>query len=205
MPSKRFLNLPEEKKQVIRDAVIKEFVRVPFDKVSINQIIHTAGISRGSFYTYFEDKHDLVQFLFEDMAQQMEAFCSENLKENGGDYFDLLTSMFEYMVEQLQETKDLLTIAKNIFTYQENVKALRLGEHFGGKGCLDDYPMDWLLKNVDFKRLKLTERSQVTALVRMGTFALLMSVRYYYEYPNELENARRMFQQNLEILKHGAI
>ena len=51
MPTERFYRLPEAKKQVIRQAAIKEFVRVPFEKASINQIIQNADISRGSFYT----------------------------------------------------------------------------------------------------------------------------------------------------------
>ena len=61
MPTERFYRLPEAKKQVIRQAAIKEFARVPFEKASINQIIQNADISRGSFYTYFEDKQDLVE------------------------------------------------------------------------------------------------------------------------------------------------
>ena len=49
MPTERFYRLPEAKKQVIRQAAIKEFARVPFEKASINQIIQNADISRGSF------------------------------------------------------------------------------------------------------------------------------------------------------------
>ena len=71
MPTERFYRLPEAKKQVIRQAAIKEFARVPFEKASINQIIQNADISRGSFYTYFEDKQDVVRYIFEDNARQM--------------------------------------------------------------------------------------------------------------------------------------
>ena len=35
MPTERFYRLPEAKKQVIRQAAIKEFARVPFEKASI--------------------------------------------------------------------------------------------------------------------------------------------------------------------------
>ena len=66
MPTERFHRLPEAKRQAIREAALKEFARVPFDKASINQIIRNADISRGSFYTYFEDKQDVVEFLLRD-------------------------------------------------------------------------------------------------------------------------------------------
>ena len=54
MPTERFWRLPEAKRQMIREAALQEFARVPYEKVSINQIIHNADISRGSFYTYPE-------------------------------------------------------------------------------------------------------------------------------------------------------
>ena len=42
MPTERFYRLPEEKKRSICSAAVKEFARVPLDKVSINQIIKEA-------------------------------------------------------------------------------------------------------------------------------------------------------------------
>lgn len=48
MPTERFYRLPEGKRQAIREAALKEFARVPFEKASINQIIRNADISRGS-------------------------------------------------------------------------------------------------------------------------------------------------------------
>ncbi|MEW4411010.1 hypothetical protein [Clostridium sp. AN503] len=49
MPTERFYRLPEAKKQLIREAAIKEFSRVPYERASINQIIHNADISRAAF------------------------------------------------------------------------------------------------------------------------------------------------------------
>ena len=60
MPSERFLRLPEEKRGLICRIAMDEFIHVPLEKVSINRIIQKAGISRGSFYTYFEDKRELL-------------------------------------------------------------------------------------------------------------------------------------------------
>lgn len=56
MPTERFNRLPDKKKEAIRIAAAKEFARVLPEEVSINRIIRDAEISRGSFYTYFEDK-----------------------------------------------------------------------------------------------------------------------------------------------------
>ena len=77
MPTERFNKLPEEKKKAIRDAAMEECIRVPFEKVSINKIIQNAGISRGSFYTYFEDKRDLVRYIFSDTADKLKILLDE--------------------------------------------------------------------------------------------------------------------------------
>ena len=61
MPKETFYNLPEDKKKRILDAAAEEIVRVPASEMSINKIIQKADISRGSFYQYFDDKHDLIQ------------------------------------------------------------------------------------------------------------------------------------------------
>ena len=60
---KTFYNLPYEKRKRISDAIIKEFMERPNEKVSINRIIKTAEISRGSFYQYFDDKVDLIEII----------------------------------------------------------------------------------------------------------------------------------------------
>ena len=63
MPTERFLRLPKEKIEAIRISAAKEFIRVPLEEASINRIVHDADISRGSFYTYFEDKDDLMRYM----------------------------------------------------------------------------------------------------------------------------------------------
>ena len=66
MPTQRFFHLKEEKKNIIKQAAMEECARVPYADISINQIIKAADISRGSFYTYFEDKDDLIRYLLQD-------------------------------------------------------------------------------------------------------------------------------------------
>ena len=66
MPTQRFLKLKEEKKQAILEAAVHEFSRVPYSSASINQIIKGGRhIQGGSFYTYFEDKDDLMRICSE--------------------------------------------------------------------------------------------------------------------------------------------
>ncbi|HAS73919.1 MAG TPA: TetR/AcrR family transcriptional regulator [Clostridiales bacterium UBA8960] len=63
MPKDTFFNLPEEKRENILDAAMSEFEKTSYENVSINQIVAKSGISKGSFYQYFEDKKDLYKYI----------------------------------------------------------------------------------------------------------------------------------------------
>ena len=64
MPKETFFNLNKEKKKKIIDSSVLEFANNSFDEAKLSSIIKTAGIPRGSFYQYFEDKSDLYKYLF---------------------------------------------------------------------------------------------------------------------------------------------
>jgi AcrR family transcriptional regulator len=65
MPKQTFLNLSEEKRQIISNAAINEFAEFGFEASSINRIVANSGISKGSFYQYFEDKMDVFKYLLD--------------------------------------------------------------------------------------------------------------------------------------------
>jgi len=55
MPKETFYNLPESKREFVLDAVKKEFEEHSIKDASVKDIVSALGISRGSFYTYFEN------------------------------------------------------------------------------------------------------------------------------------------------------
>ena len=77
MPTETFFNLPEEKQRSIIDIAIDEFAENPYEAVSISQMVRRAGIAKGSFYQYFEDKRDLYLHLFEMIVQEKQAFLQQ--------------------------------------------------------------------------------------------------------------------------------
>src|SRR5690242_11815925 len=64
-----FFNLPEEKRTLIINAAIDEFAEYGFEASSINRIVANSGISKGSFYQYFEDKMDVFKYLMDVIAK----------------------------------------------------------------------------------------------------------------------------------------
>ena len=118
MPTERCFNLPEEKKQRVLDAAAAEFSRVPFDQVSINQIIQSAGIPRGSFYQYFEDKLDLLGYLLRDFCGEAEKAVLTVIRETDGDIFVLFRTLLSLTVEYGFRT-DYRPMFQNIFPHMK--------------------------------------------------------------------------------------
>ena len=81
MPKDTFLNLSEDKKNKIINAAKKEFARVPIEEASIKNIGEEAEIARGSFYQYFESKEDLLKYILNSKAKNLEAFLKQSLQE----------------------------------------------------------------------------------------------------------------------------
>lgn len=97
MPSSTFLNLPAEKQEKLLEAATREFSHKPFNEASINQIIKEAGIPRGSFYMYFQDKEDLFRYLIKGYMDQLLMLLEELLLQNGGDIFRALLDLYDYI------------------------------------------------------------------------------------------------------------
>jgi len=77
MPKDTFNNLPEEKRNHILEIAINEFAANPYDVASISNIVRKAGIAKGSFYQYFEDKKDLYRTLIEISTDKKQALLTE--------------------------------------------------------------------------------------------------------------------------------
>lgn len=90
MPKETFFNLPDEKRERILDVSIDEFADNDYPNVSISRLVDRAGIAKGSFYQYFEDKEDLFRHLMDVAAQEKQAFLSEPPPDPQMDIFQYL-------------------------------------------------------------------------------------------------------------------
>ena len=96
MPKQTFLNLPEEKRRVIIDAAIDEFAEYGLENASTNRIVANSGISKGSFYQYFEDKQDVFMYLLTVIEREkMEYFQGKHPPSTNMDTF----GYFRWMIK----------------------------------------------------------------------------------------------------------
>ena len=63
------LNLPKKKAEILSTAV-DLFQQFGIKRISIEEICQTAGVSKMTFYKYFNNKNDLVRFMWEKGFEQ---------------------------------------------------------------------------------------------------------------------------------------
>ena len=197
MPSERFMRLPEEKQNVIWEAAMEEFIRVPFEKASINKVIQKAGISRGSFYTYFEDKRELLQFVLERTKKQWLKFSLNYLKEHQGDFGGMIEALQNSGMDFCGEN-DLIRFHQNMVMYPE-LSVL-------------EPPQDTELGDMkrrfyecaDCSEFRGTSFEYFALVMEQAMASCVMTVACFYRDPERKEELKQEFKKKLQIIRYGA-
>lgn len=96
MPKQTFFNLPENRHKSVLDSAIDEFAGNDYDKVSISTIVAKAGIAKGSFYQYFNDKEDVYCYLLDFVLKKQLEFVSQKYPpDDEKDFFTQAQNMVE--------------------------------------------------------------------------------------------------------------
>jgi AcrR family transcriptional regulator len=102
MPKKTFLNLPEKQKNKIIDNALKEFSEHDFKSASLNNIIKSLDVTKGSFYRYFESKKELYDFLTEYASEKKLTFIKKSHNQENGDFFEEFKGiMYSFLIFDL--------------------------------------------------------------------------------------------------------
>ncbi|MCG8541592.1 MAG: TetR/AcrR family transcriptional regulator [Clostridia bacterium] len=114
MPKQTFFNLPEDKKERILNTAIDEFSKYYYHKASISRIVKNAGIAKGSFYQYFEDKKDLFKYLIGRAGEEkMKHFNPIMTNIDNVNFFEVVRAMYITGIRFAMENPRLQQIADN--------------------------------------------------------------------------------------------
>lgn len=100
MPTEKFDHLQEAKKQLIVDAMREEFLVHTYSELRVSSIIKRAGISRASFYLYFEDKDDLFVYMLEESDRRLKTGLKQSLLEEHGVFLNAYERMLDRLLEE---------------------------------------------------------------------------------------------------------
>lgn len=192
MPTSTFYNLSDEKKDRIFGAALKEFSARTFSQASLNQIIKNAGIPKGSFYQYFEDKEDLYLYLREVASREM----TELLSNISG--MDLDADVFDVI---MHETVEFLERGKIKPGY---VEAMMLME-------MDDSEfIKKMRKSSSNRYVEMLERDKQRGLIKPEVDSKLVinmistfSLYEFFRNGSEKEMYLKNFNEAIKIIKAG--
>lgn len=130
MPKDTFFNLPKEKRERIVEAAIDEFAIHPYHQARVTTIAEEAGIAKGSFYQYFEDKKDLFKYLMEQTVEKKMSYINRDIVEGKVKYsfFQLLREVYLSGIRFAKDNPRLVPIGIMLISDKELYREI-YGEH----------------------------------------------------------------------------
>lgn len=196
-----FLNLPEIKKQRVIDAIIDEFAADETTRVSINNIIERADISRGSFYQYFDDKMDLVEVLFRFYIKRFGQKVNEVINVSRGDIFYTYEECFTIVAEIGDNEKDRRVLTK---LFSNIYSANTVVSDYIQKKCKGFEDIDELRSKLSRKNLKSDDDTFFVNVNSILNLILRRAVREYYIEKKDYETVKKSYLRKIDIVKSGA-
>ncbi len=83
--SRTFEQLDPKKKKRILSAAVTEFATAGYAGASMNVLAEKLGIAKGSIFNYFQDKHGLFMFVFEQALEQVKRYLRRVRDETTND------------------------------------------------------------------------------------------------------------------------
>ncbi|MGG1400724.1 TetR/AcrR family transcriptional regulator [Bacillus salipaludis] len=200
LPKPTFLNLSKEKQEGLLKAAKKEFSRVPLNEASISNIIKDAGIPRGSFYQYFEDKEDVFYFLLDEHSTRNNERFISILKMNEGDLFQSFIDWFKSILITFEEQENRQyfkntflnmnyriekAITQNI--YEEKVKSRFMG----------------IIHSINSENLNVQNDEELHHIFKIMTAVMIRNLVSVFAREIHTNDAMKAFSLELDLLKRG--
>lgn len=122
MPTQTFFNLPKEKQERILNAGIEEFGKRNVQEANLSNIISDAGISRGSWYQYFENKDDMYVYVFDTLrAERAEYVKPAYSLYKKGPFIDFFKEFYLRDSEYLLLHPAHIELGKHLYSHAHGV------------------------------------------------------------------------------------
>ncbi|GIN87383.1 TetR family transcriptional regulator [Heyndrickxia sporothermodurans] len=200
MPKQTFFHLSKEKQETLIQSAKKEFSRVPLHEASIANIIKYAGIPRGSFYQYFENKEDLYFYLLNQLAQKNQARFISILKEKNGDLFEAFIESFQFMIKshQNQDNKNFFKNAFSNMNYKlENTLANNVYEEEEKKEYLN------IISLINITNLNINDEHDLHHIIKIIMAVTFQNLVQMSVKDLSIEESLKNYLVQIELLKKG--
>ncbi len=96
----------QKTKMCLKHALLGLLETKPFEKIKVTEICDLACTGRVTFYTYYDDKYDLLKDCFEDIRQEIkDRYLEKRRQKNGEDASSFQSCMLDFIDAQLETTE----------------------------------------------------------------------------------------------------
>ncbi len=200
MPKPTFFNLTKEKQQILISAAKKEFSRVPLYEASIANIIKDAGIPRGSFYQYFEDKEDVFFFLLEqDSLQVYEQFISI-IKINNGDIFVSFVDWFKSILINFEVSKNRQYVKNAFLNMNYKIEKTFTKNFYEEEVKVRFFELNGLL---NCENLNIAGEEELYHILKILMVVTIQNIVDVFSRELPIQEAMKNFSLEMDLLKRG--
>ena len=154
------------------------------------------GISRGSFYQYFESKEDLLKYIIIQDTESKNKEILDLLKKSDGDIFELCIFLYDKMTKKIEKDEDMI-IFRKIFNNVMQSKEKRVLEN-----NLIDFKM--IFNSIKRDNLRAKNEEEVEIILKMLIDITFKSIMYSKTNKNK-KKEREKFLKRLEFIKFGVM
>lgn len=110
----------QSKRINILDAAYELFIEKSVNNTSIDDVVKSAGIAKGTFYLYFKDKHDLMERIIIRKGALILRYVLEELKKKKENcqmtFSDQMLFITDRIVDYLEQHKEIITLMGKNFS-----------------------------------------------------------------------------------------
>lgn len=200
MPKQTFFNLPKPKQQILLQAAINEFSRVPLHQASIANIIHEANVARGSFYQYFEDKEDVFYYVLDTHAKQAQEQLIYFLRKHHYNLFKAIPRMFTWLLEKFHEESSRCFF-KQAFLHMN----IKVEQTFSLRIRKEEIQKEYkkLIDAIDKTTLDFETTEELHHIIELVFSIAMHNVVHSFARDLTIEQASRHFNMQLSLLQRG--
>lgn len=198
MPRSTYFHLETEKRRAIFDAGKKEFTTYSLHDASVNRIVKQAGIPKGSFYQYFDNKEEFYWYIVETLIYSKLGDYQDILRKVDGDIFRAEEQIVRYLLN-LVESDETHELMKHVF--QDSYIALQ--RRISESGISIYYQMYELLLSYGFPNLNIRSKEDF-----VNVFQMIRNITNHTVMMMILQNmtkrdALKLYETQMELLQRG--
>ncbi len=208
MVKQGFLNLSVADQERVLEAALDEFAEKNYEAASLNRIIQSSRISKGSMYHYFHNKEDLYMYMLDTVIEKKKQFLKNALPLLEKPIHEL--GLFETISLQLEMS---IAFAKHNHRYHminahlQNMPDRAIKHKIWGRFQEEfDLMIDSMAERA-VKSGELRTDMDKTFIIRVLRFILLKFTDFYPDYQELLQKNDEVMLGEMrilvEFLKHG--